>query len=185
MRGDENGQNSSQDVYRLEEAASPLACVEKYQFCNADKECSPLGGKHSLSQAGPLFNMTAYNADHGIVPHDPIGSRFYWFYHALMSMTTDFEIMLKTLGPKALLSQQALLEGLIGPLPDDQWQREVTYWWAIRLASIQAAFVNTAYDPGDAALENYRIRPYNSHMQAMCDNQVSVPRCTRRSAPHT
>lgn len=174
MLGNSNGPNSTQNVYQPVEAASPLACVEKYQFCNAGNECGPLAGKHSFSLAGPLFNMTAYDMENDIVPDDPVGSRFYWFYNTLFRMTTDMGIMLKNLGPKALLSQQSLLDGLIGPLPDDQWQLDVKYWWAIRLASIQAAFVNTAYAPANAALEAYRIRPYNSYMQDMCNNQVKI-----------
>ncbi|KAK7726503.1 hypothetical protein SLS63_007664 [Diaporthe eres] len=172
MGGSSDGPNSTQSVYQPEEAASPLACVERYQFCNASKDCGPLAGKQTaLPQAASLFNITAFDVYNNIVPNDPVGSRFYWFYLALFTMPTDLDVMLKNLGPKALLSQQSLLDGLIGPLPDDQWQLDVTYWWATRLASIQAAFVNTAYDTGNAALEAFRIRPYNSYMRDMCDNQ--------------
>lgn len=118
--------------------------------------------------------MTAFDMLNEIVPDDPIGSRFYWYYHVLFTMAEDIDIILQNLGPKALLSQQSLLGGFMGPLPDDQWQLDVTYWWATRLAGIQAAFVNTAYDTGNAALGGFRVRPYNSHMQDMCNNQVRI-----------
>lgn len=175
MGGSSSGPNSTQIVYQPEEAASPLACVERYQLCNANRECGPLAGKQAIPQAGPLFNMTAFDIYNKIVPNDPVGSRFYWFYLGLFTMATDLDVILKNLGPKALLSQQGLFDGLIGPLPDDQCQLDVTYWWATRLASIQAAFVNTVYDTGNPALEAYRIRPYNSYMQDMCNNQASIP----------
>lgn len=177
--GSPDGPNSSKFVYQPQEAASPMACVERYQFCNADRECGPLAGtKNAAHEAGPLFNITTFDSYNDIVPNDPVGSRFYWFYRGLFVMATDLVVMLKNLGPKALLSQQSLLDGLIGALPDDQWQLDVTYWWAIRLAGIQASFVNTAYDTGNPALEAYRIRPWNSYMQDMCNNQVSIPRPT-------
>lgn len=167
--------NSTQNVYLPEEPASPLACVEKYQFCNAGKECGPLTGKMpALIESAPIFNMTAFDIIYETVPEDPIGSRFCWYYSILFAMATDIDVILQNLGPKALLSQQNLLGGLMGPLPDDQWQLDVTYWWAIRLASIQAAFVNTAHDTGSAALDEFRVRPYNSYMQDMCNNQVRI-----------
>lgn len=127
------------------------------------------------AEAAPLFNMTALDFNNNNVPNDPIGSRFFWYYTALFSMATDLDTMLKNLGPKALQSQESLLGGVMGPLPDDQWQIDVTYWWATRLAGIQAAFVNTAYDSGNAALDEFRLRPYNSYMREMCNNQVKLP----------
>lgn len=170
-----SGTNETQVIYRPEEAASPLGCVEQYQFCNADKECGPLAGKQdALAQAAPHFNMTAFDIYNNTVPGDPIGSRFYWYYLALFDMSIDLDVMLLNLGPRALVSQQSLLSGTMGPLPDNQWQLDVTYWWATRLASIQAAFVNTAYSTADAALEEYRVFPHNSYMRGMCNNQVGA-----------
>lgn len=167
--------NSTQNVYLPEEPASPLACVEKYQFCNAGKECGPLSGRvPAVAESASLFNMTVSGIFNKTVPDDPIGSRFYWYYLVLFTMATDIDAILQNLGPKALLSQQSLLGGYMGPLPDDQWQLDVTYWWATRLAGIQAAFVNTAYDTGNAALDEFRVRPYNSYMQDMCNNQVRI-----------
>lgn len=167
--------NATKSVYIPEEPASPLACVEKYQFCNAGKECGPLSGKiPTLVESASLFNITAFDMTNATVPDDPIGSRFYWYYLVLFNMASDIDAILQNLGPKALLSQQSLLGGFMGSLPDDQWQLDVTYWWATRLAGIQAAFVNTAYDTGNAALDEFRIRPYNSYMQDMCNNQVSI-----------
>lgn len=167
--------NSTQNVYLPEEPASPLACVEKYQFCNAGKECGPLSGKMPiLIESASLFNLNISEVINQIVPEGPIESRFTWYFLVLFNMATDIDIILKNLGPKALLSQQSLLRGLMGPLPDDQWQLDVTYWWATRLASIQAGFVNTAHDTGNAALDEFRVRPYNSYMQDMCNNQVRI-----------
>lgn len=167
--------NSTQNVYLPEEAASPLACVQKYQLCNAGKECSPLSGRiPTLIESALLFNLTAFDIINDTVPDDPIASRFYWYYHVLFTMATDLDAILSNLGPKALLSQQSLLGSFMGPLPDDQWQLDVTHWWATRLAGIQAVFVNTVYDTGNAALDEFRVRPYNSYMQEMCNNQVRI-----------
>lgn len=96
MGGSSDGPNSTQSVYQPEEAASPLACVERYQFCNASKDCGPLAGKQTaLPQAASLFNITAFDVYNNIVPDDPVGSRFYWFYLALFTMPTDLDVILK------------------------------------------------------------------------------------------
>lgn len=168
--------NSTPNVYQPEEAASPMACLEKFQFCNANKDCGPLSGTYpAFTEAAPLFNITAFQVENGPVPSDPVGSRFYWYYLALFSVAPDVDLLLRNLGPKALQSQESLLGGFLGPLPDNQWQLDVKYWWATRLAGIQAAFVNTASNTGNAALDEFRVRPYNSYMQDMCDNQVILP----------
>lgn len=134
---------------------------------------------NALAQAAPLFNMTAFDFDNNNVPNNPVGSRFFWYYIALFSMAIDLETMLKHLGSRALQSQESLIGGFVGPLPDNQWQLDVTYWWATRLAGIQSVFVNTVYDTGNNALDQLRIRPYNSYIQEMCDNQVRLPHSSR------
>ena len=167
--------NETRVVYRPEEAASPLGCVEQYQFCNAGKQCGPLAGmSDAVTQAAPYFNMTAFDFSYRVIPDDPVGSRFYWYYIALLGMSIDLDELILNLGPHALISHQSLLDGIMGPLPENQWQLDVTYWWATRLASMQAAFVNTASGSNDAALEEYLVSPYNSHMRGMCNNQVGA-----------
>lgn len=169
-----NGSNPAQNVFQPEEAASPLACLEKYQFCNAHKECGSLSAfLNAVAQAAPLFNMTSYDLNN--VPNDPVGSRFFWYFTALFGIAMDLDEILKRFGPKTLQSQESLLGGVMGPLPDNQWQLDVTYWWATKLAGMQAAFVNTAYNTGNTSQYELITRPYNSHMQEMCNNQVKLP----------
>lgn len=170
--------NITQNVYQPREAASPLACVEKYQFCNADRECGPLTAQErAIREGASLFNMPNFTSAlaNDVVPEDPVSSRFYWFYLVLFRMATDVDIMLWNLGSKALMSKQSLFDGIMGSLPDDQWQLDVKYWWATRLAGIQAAFVNTVFDTRNARLDEFLIRPYNSYMREMCNNQVRHP----------
>ncbi|POS71783.1 hypothetical protein DHEL01_v209826 [Diaporthe helianthi] len=75
------------------------------------------------------------------------------------------------LGQDALTSLKYFNSGVMGPLPTNQWQLDARYWWATFLASQQAAVVNTAYGPTDPALTPYKVLPFNSHAQDMCNNQ--------------
>lgn len=76
------------------------------------------------------------------------------------------------LGPEALTSLKYISQGTMGPIPDNQWQLDVEYWWSTYLSSLQAGVVDTARGPSDPRLNPYKVQPLNSHMQNMCNNQV-------------
>lgn len=162
-------------VYMPDEAASPMGCLQRFQYCNSSKKCGNLASLlDSMTSALTVFHETPYEYWSGDWNQpDATASRFDMFYAAVSSSTSLFTL-LNCLGPSSLLSSQHLNQGIMGPLPDNQWQLDVTHWFAMRMASLQASFVNTARGPTDEA-----VLPYvstigdNYYQRVMCNSQVS------------
>lgn len=166
-------------IYWPQEAASPLGCVQQFQFCNAalapNKRCGPLAAwNDAIVESAPLFNMTGPQVfeDHSTL--DAAASQYIWIIQQLNNAATDLATLLLTLGPESLSSKVNLNQGIMGPLPPNQWQLDVTHWWSTYLASVQAAFVETAIGPADPTgeLEEYKLVPWNDHVRKLCNNQV-------------
>ncbi|KAJ0116553.1 hypothetical protein J7T55_007533 [Diaporthe amygdali] len=164
-------------VYQPEEAASPMGCVQQYQFCNpslSNNSCGPLASwVDAQVESAPLFGITIadYQNETAPTPSSAIGSRYQWLIHVLSSAQANVQNVIMYLGPNALTSLKYLNDGLMGPLPVNQWQLDVSFWWATYLASLQAAVVNTAHGPTDPGLDPYKMLPINSHARDMCNNQ--------------
>ncbi|KAK7717432.1 hypothetical protein SLS64_002924 [Diaporthe eres] len=164
-------------VYQPEEAASPMGCVKQFQFCNpsqSSNNCGPLASwADAQNYAAPLFGITTEDFDNAIDPptSNVLGSRFVWLGRVLAWGQASIAGIISNLGPEALTSIKYLSTGVMGPLPVDQWQLDVRYWWATFLASLQAAVVNTAHGPTDPALDPYKVLPSNSHARDICNNQ--------------
>lgn len=164
-----NELEGSHRIYYPEEAASPLGCVQQFQFCNGalapDKRCGPLAGwNDALHESEHLFDV----AGSGAAVH------FHWVVTQLNNVATDLHTLLQTLGSKSLASNAKLFQGIMGRLPPNQWQLDVTHWWSTYLASVQAAFVATAIGPADPTgeLEQYKLLPDNDQLRNLCNNQV-------------
>lgn len=175
------GQKDSATVYQPEEAASTLGCVQQYQFCNPslpeDSRCGPLASlSDSISGSLTLFNVTEEEFRTSQFTSHRLGSSFQWLLMQLRYSVVGINRILITLGPRALESHKYFSSGLIGELPDNQWQIDVSHWFAIYLASVQAEVVNTAMGPIDPTLSKYTIRPPNRHIQELCQNQVRILR---------
>lgn len=176
-----NGEGGESKMgYRPEQAASPMACVQQYQFCNpslpeADR-CGPLASLiDAQTRSAHLFGMTEDQIANNDVPQTPAGSRYVWFLQFLTLVVPGLPVLINVLGPNSLASQQSLsrASGYLGVVPDNQWQLDVENWWAIYMASLQAGMVDIAYGPDDPALKPYEILPFNSDVQKLCNNQVS------------
>lgn len=170
----------SEPSYWAEQAASPMACLQQYQFCNPalpeGSRCGPLAGLlDAQAQAAHLFGMTYDQITNNEIPDTPAGSRYAWFLQYFTMAVPVLSAQLNFLGASSLASQQSVSRewGTVGAISNNQWQLDVENWWAIYMASLQAGMVNTAYGPQDPALEPYRVVPFNSHVQKMCNNQVS------------
>jgi hypothetical protein len=96
--------------------------------------------------------------------------------------------VLTTLEARALASQSQFNGGIQYGQP--QWQLDVTNWYNIVLASIQAMYVNTAIGTSDLDLRQFDVMPINGQEQKLCNSQVGTsshstssqeqPRCHRR-----
>lgn len=168
-------------VYQPEEAASPLGCVSQYQFCNpslSSNNCGPLVSWADVQRdSGSLFGIKPEDWDNEVFPttSNTMGSRFVWLAHILGIGQASIPRLIMQLGQDALTSLKYINSGIMGPLPTNQWQIDVRYWWATYLASLQMAVVNTAYGPTDPALTPYKLLPFNSHGLDMCNSQVGYP----------
>lgn len=167
-------------AYWPEESASPLGCVEQVQFCNTalapDERCGPLTDwDDAVLESAILFNATAQQLeDWEPVAADSTASQFIWLTVLVNNAAADLTKLLKTLGPESLASKANLAQGIMGPLALNQWQLDVTQWWSTYLASLQAAFVQTAIGPADPTgeLEQFKLGPWNDHSRKLCNNQV-------------
>lgn len=173
------GTNETITFYRPEEAASPLGCSKQFQFCNpsfpGDNKCGPLASwLDAMIESATLFNLTAEDmlGDDTPFPNHRIGSRFNWLIMQIAYATMDTYTILSSLEARSLVSQRYLAAGVMGELPENQWQLDVSHWFAIQLASIQAGVVNTALGPSDPALGPYKIMPPNEHVRDLCNSQV-------------
>ncbi|PFH60604.1 hypothetical protein XA68_10660 [Ophiocordyceps unilateralis] len=153
MNADSSDANMTFTLYRPEEAASPLACLRQYQFCNASHHCGLLGGYlDAWYSSKPFLNTSVLRTRDPVnIYTDPI----FWFTDVVASGTNAFTETATSLRGNSLQSQQAFINGIMGILPDNQWQLDVTHWWNTALAAIQAAFVLTASGPTDPTIAKF------------------------------
>lgn len=169
------------------EAASPMGCVEQWQWCNAanpkDSDCGPLASLFdAFYGAAPVFNVTS-DTLHKYRPSSPDATATRLLWPALMQTNnpSTLALVLYQLGAKSLSSQAQMFSGLQLTLPTNQWQLDVTRWWHIILASVQTLFVNTAVGPTDPKLQQeLTIHPANDEERKLCNSQVRAP--THRQA---
>ncbi|RDW59243.1 hypothetical protein BP5796_12167 [Coleophoma crateriformis] len=156
-------------------AASPMGCLEQWQWCNSayprESGCGPLASKlDSLFGAAPMFNLTENELNFGdINSATAAGSRLYWIT-SMEAMDVDtVRTVLSELGATSLSSQSSLIQGIQYPLPQNQWQLDVTNWFNIVLATIQAQYVFMAL--GDPDLEQFEVFPSNDAERQLCSSQ--------------
>lgn len=163
-------------VYSPDVPASPLACANQYQFCNVDKDhCGPLASfSDAVVQAAPAFGTTTDMLVQTRLTK-PVPGRFQRLAMTLRAFPIHFSTLYLGLGSESLLVKQTLNNlGVQGPLPGDQWQREMTAWWAATLAGLQTFFVQTASGVNFEGLEDYRdLEPVLPFEHDMCSNQAS------------
>ncbi|KAK9425400.1 hypothetical protein SUNI508_13074 [Seiridium unicorne] len=108
---------------------------------------------------------------HGTPATTEIISRLQWFLDVLSYFPANVYEVVNTQGPTSLVARQGINGGLQGPLSDNQWQAEVTSWWATVLAALQAMFVETARGLTDPTLVHYHVPPRDEIQRNMCHNQ--------------
>ncbi|KAI0540025.1 hypothetical protein GGR58DRAFT_512040 [Xylaria digitata] len=161
-------------IYLLLNPASPLGCVDQYQFCLRDTQhCGPLASlRDALSGAAHFFNTTFDNFIADAANTTSAGQ-----FNFVMSAFRDnqyaslYEIVTQ-LGSESLASKNSLSSSVQGPLPSNQWQLDVTYWSGIVKASIQAAFLDMVYfNPPDASQLQFRSGFTAPNSKSLCNNQ--------------
>ena len=160
------------------EAASPMGCVERVQWCNSAypgySGCGPLASLvDSIDGALPYFNMSKEELD---ITDNPTwsttqGARLIW--STLMQITgMQLSGILSHPGQKSLESQSLMMTGVQFGLQQNQWQHDVTNWWNTVLAYTQSVYVQTALGSRDPDLQDFQWRPSNDGERSLCQNQV-------------
>ncbi|KAJ3566505.1 hypothetical protein NPX13_g7103 [Xylaria arbuscula] len=184
--------SGAEKVYRPSVAASPMGCVEQWQWCNSayprDTGCGPLAGQSdALYGAATPFNLTGED----LYPDRPLssealGTRLIWPALLTLGYPTALPSLLGHLGSKSLASQSRLYSGVQWALPNNQWQLDVIQWWNTILASVQASctlnhslILSRSYNPlkratrlfYDPEFREYISPPLNEDEQKLCNSQ--------------
>lgn len=170
--------SGSGDSYLPSEAASPLGCVQQYQWCNSEYPvpdgCGPLAGfMDAAAGAFPLFNLTMEDFE----PARPSssterGSRIIWPLLTEVIAPLGIGDVVGEFGANALASQTLMEVGVQLAVAENQWQLDVTKWWNTMLAFQQALLVTTALGNTDANLQPYISPPLNDQERHLCRSQV-------------
>lgn len=168
-------------AYIFDEAASPLGCVQQWQWCNlaypGTSGCGPLASStDAIFGVLPKFNltkdqMTRDNQERAEL-HTKTAARFLWSVITQHGLDGGIHTVISSLGTKSLASQSSLFSGAQMSLDENQWQLDVTNWWNILLASYQSAYVETAIGEADPGLQPVLATPSNEYEQQACRSQV-------------
>jgi hypothetical protein len=168
-------------TFRPVEAALPLACVEQWQWCNSAlpkgtnrSDCGPLAGRLPTAYGAlPFFNLSSIDLDSDRPTSNiPAGARLIWPLEATFWAPTNVGAVIDHLGAKALDSQARLESGVQWSLLRDQWHFDATHWFYTILATVQAAFVDTAIGPTSYGFSQLRLPPLNAEEEKLCASQV-------------
>lgn len=162
--------DSDMFFYGFEEAASPLACVQQFQFCHTSLP--------ENNRCGPLASLPdSIDGVLSIATSNEMKTQLSWVSHQVG--TTSIQDPIVVLGSQSLVSQRGLAAGTQGPIEADQWQLDVTHWWATYLAHIQSSFIDGVVGPTDERLQKYTQTQLlseqdNTTYRNLCQNQVCI-----------
>lgn len=165
----------NQTWYRPEEAASPLGCVEQFQWCRdpVRGECGKLAGRiEAIVSAAPWFGLTDELKSERPTAKTKIGSCFIWAFLMQVNSGATLSWIIDTLGPASLASQRSVQQGAATGIEKNQWQLDVMQWWHILLAGRQSSFVNTAEGSANSAYRSHTEEPKSEWDWELCRNQV-------------
>ncbi|KAF2108812.1 hypothetical protein BDV96DRAFT_670390 [Lophiotrema nucula] len=149
-------------AYLRDDPARTMACVETYQFCNPalpdNSSCTILGGiRQAFQQASGLYADTSKR------------EQVAWSLAAIQYMAAGFHDISDVLG--SLLARNMLVQGVQAPLPDNQWELELEYWFKLTLADLQRTIMDQAVAPTDPGLRQLVIPPTIPEQKAVCASQ--------------
>jgi hypothetical protein len=157
--------------YGQDTPASPMGCLLRHQYCNASGSCAAMDTNGGF----PDDVMS-------IFPDESSYARVAWFDELA---TGAFDLGPIVHGRDNLQARYGLFAGVLAvPLPENQWQIEVAYWFSIMMASVQKSSVEVAAGSWNDALLPFIARPVGPEQADFCMSQVSGLReCP--TSPHT
>ncbi|KAI1429252.1 hypothetical protein F5Y12DRAFT_727374 [Xylaria sp. FL1777] len=161
-------------IYLPLEPASPLVCIQQFQFCHVDAQhCGPLASLSDAADGAASF-FSSKTDSNGVIDDGTAGAEL--FNYTLTAFNNleypSFDAASNALGPASLTSQRTLITSIQGPLAPNQWQMDVTYWWDIHMASLQQAFIDIAFvSPQASSVLKYRSNFTSTLSQKLCNSQ--------------
>lgn len=155
--------NVTRQNYYRDDLVSVMGCAMQTQLCKGDRksdeDCTPLRGmaddtfdryspwktdrqRAMIKRADDIFGLGLFTIS-GIVDR---------------------------LGLASLTARHSLSGNIQGPIPANQWQKEVEHWVTSSLTSVQGSFVEAANGPSDAMME-FRRLPNGTEEAQMCRSQ--------------
>jgi hypothetical protein len=154
-----------------DEAASPMACIVKEQYCNPNKDlldstrCGPFGSPTDAIE-GAIESRVFEDMPEMRTVLD-------WALQAGWHSGSDVGEIVKTLGSHALGARSLLSDG-VGSLADNQWMLDVESWHQTAMLSIQESLVQSVVGPpGSGVAKLYSQRPQADEEFQLCQSQVS------------
>ncbi|KAF2750359.1 hypothetical protein M011DRAFT_239586 [Sporormia fimetaria CBS 119925] len=160
-KGNLNSRKGGSNTYFADNAVSPLGCTSQYQIClkgnNGEKQCTRLSGLRE----GTLLDGLNKERDEFLM----------WLYATSFGVWA-INTPMRSLGADSLTSRHTLTTGVQGPLPNDQWQKDVQNWAHMFLAGLQTASVDAATGPSSKDMrERLWLTPDTEIGKYFCRNQ--------------
>jgi hypothetical protein len=159
-------------VYYPDLAVTAMACTDQYQICNPNlaglngepMRCTPLGRISALSGQAEEIGLNLYQ-------YATVGTIV-----LAMAWSSMFESVTGR-GASALKAQSTVFGGAgllqMAPLPNNQWQVELSNWFAVCLATLQQYLVEKASGPTDVIESGGTItKPNDIYEEAICRRQM-------------
>ncbi|OIW34366.1 hypothetical protein CONLIGDRAFT_688166 [Coniochaeta ligniaria NRRL 30616] len=159
------GGSTNVSVWVWDQPSHPLACRMSMQACNPNlpegQQCSPLGG----------INDFVANAMSLYTEGTPGYELTKWLLEAVFVNAGMMDVP-GTLNAEALLSRKTLIQGMQGPLPDNQWQLEVEFWHNTIVALWQLLFVEAVRGPPSGGIyDTWSSEPETDMERLLCRSQ--------------
>ncbi|KAE9377655.1 hypothetical protein N431DRAFT_302583, partial [Stipitochalara longipes BDJ] len=160
-------------IYTADLAVTTIGCIDQYQICNPNLSglagepvlCTPLGPAYSLFAEAERIDLNLYQ----LATLETIDLAFR--YSSMFNSVNGR-------GSSALQAQNTVLTLIQSyqqqaQLPNNQWQIELSSWFAVSLATVQQYLVEKASGPIDVLEAGGSItKPSNKYEEAICKRQM-------------
>jgi hypothetical protein len=160
-------------VYLADISITVLACTDQYQICNPSLTgpdgksmlCTPLGPTYSLFDEAEKIDLNSYQI-----------ATVATIQNAMLASSMSNSVNGR--GSSALKAQSTVFTETnsyvqVAQLPNNQWQIELSSWFAVSLATLQQYLVEKASGPTDVLeLGGNIIKPNDKYKEAICKRQM-------------
>lgn len=148
--------------YMTDRPVHVLGCAIQQQWCRNRTDCSPL-------TSTPLAARGSFKS----TPTSMQTASINTFRSSMTSLGAHIYSVIASQGASALVARNSFRSGMQGPLPSDQWQKEVTHWQATAMALMQRIAVEFATGPSVTSAQQLVKWPSSKEEISLCKSQVS------------